>query len=34
MTRLLTSIVQLALVAVTVPMVVAMVKDFKNGGLE
>jgi len=32
--RLLTSIVQLALLAVTIPMVVAMVKDFKNGGLE
>ena len=34
MTRLLTSIVQLALLAVTIPMVVMMVKDFKNGGLE
>jgi hypothetical protein len=34
MTRLLTSIVQLALLAVTIPMVVMMVKDIKNGGLE
>jgi hypothetical protein len=34
MSRLLTSIVQLSLLAITIPMVVAMVKDFKNGGLE
>lgn len=34
MTRLLTSMVQLALLAVTIPMLVMMVKDIKNGGLE
>lgn len=34
MTRLLTTLVQLTLLAVTIPMVVAMVKDIKNGGLE
>ena len=34
MTRLLTSLVQLALLAVTIPMVVMMIKDIKNGGLE
>jgi hypothetical protein len=34
MSRLLTSIVQLSLLAITIPMVVAMVKDIKNGGLE
>jgi hypothetical protein len=34
MSRLLTSIVQLALLAVTIPMVVMMIKDIKNGGLE
>jgi hypothetical protein len=34
MNRLLTSLVQLALLAVTIPMVVMMVKDIKNGGLE
>jgi hypothetical protein len=32
--RLLTSLVQLALLAVTIPMVVMMIKDIKNGGLE
>ena len=34
MSRLLTSIIQLTMLAITIPMVVAMVKDFKNGGLE
>jgi hypothetical protein len=34
MNRLLTSLVQLALLAVTIPMVVMMIKDIKNGGLE
>jgi hypothetical protein len=34
MNRLLTTIVQLALLAVTIPMVVIMIKDIKNGGLE
>jgi len=34
MSRLLTSIVQLALLAVTVPMVVMMIKDIKNGGMQ
>jgi len=31
--RILTSLVQLALVGVTVPLVVLMIKDLKNGGL-
>jgi hypothetical protein len=34
MNRLLTSLVQVALLAVTIPMVVMMIKDIKNGGLE
>jgi hypothetical protein len=34
MNRLLTTLVQLALLAVTIPMVIAMVKDIKNGGLK
>jgi len=34
MNRLLTTLVQLALLAVTIPMVVMMIKDIKNGGLE
>jgi hypothetical protein len=34
MNRLITSLVQLALLAVTIPMVVMMIKDIKNGGLE
>jgi hypothetical protein len=34
MNRLLTSIIQLTMLAIAIPMVVAMVKDFKNGGLE
>jgi hypothetical protein len=34
MIRLLTTLVQLALLAVTIPMVVMMIKDIKNGGLE
>jgi hypothetical protein len=34
MNRLLTTLVQIALLAVTIPMVVAMIKDIKNGGLK
>ena len=34
MNRLLTTLVQLALLVVTIPMVIAMVKDIKNGGLK
>jgi hypothetical protein len=34
MNRLLTTLVQLALLAVTIPMVVMMIKDIKNGGLK
>jgi hypothetical protein len=34
MNRLLTTLVQVALLVVTIPMVIAMVKDIKNGGLE
>jgi hypothetical protein len=34
MNRLITSLVQLTLLAVTIPMVVMMIKDIKNGGLE
>ena len=33
MNRLLTTLVQLLLLGVTIPMVVAIVKDIKNGGL-
>ena len=34
MNRLLTTLVQIALLAVTIPMIVAMIKDIKNGGLK
>jgi hypothetical protein len=34
MNRLLTTLVQLALLAITIPMVIAIVKDIKNGGLK
>jgi hypothetical protein len=34
MSRLLTTLVQLALLAITIPMVIAIVKDIKNGGLK
>ena len=34
MNRLLTTLVQLALLAVTIPMVVMVIKDIKNGGLK
>ena len=34
MNRLLTTLVQLLLLGVTIPMVVAIVKDIKNGGLK
>jgi hypothetical protein len=33
MNRLLTTLVQLLLLGVTIPMVVAIAKDIKNGGL-
>jgi len=34
MNRLLTSLVQLVLLGITIPMVIAIVMDIKNGGLE
>ena len=33
MNRLLTSLVQLALASVTIPLLIVMIKDIKNGGL-
>jgi len=33
MNRLLTSLVQLVMLSVTIPLVIAMIKDIKNGGL-
>jgi hypothetical protein len=32
--RILTTLVQLVLLGVTVPMVVLVIKDLKNGGLD
>jgi hypothetical protein len=31
--RLLTSLIQLVMLSVTIPLVIAMIKDIKNGGL-
>ena len=34
MNRLITSLVQLILLGITIPMVIAIVKDIKNGALD
>jgi hypothetical protein len=34
MNRLLTTLVQLVLLGVTIPLVTMMIKDIKNGGLK